>query len=69
MSIFGYLLAAGGAYLALAGLFDWDFFMQRPENQRIIAQFPSGRATARWLFVMLGGVVLVAGSVIVVIAG
>lgn len=64
----GYLIGAGGLYVALAGLFDWDFFMDRPENQRVIAQFPSGRATARWLYVMAGGVAILAGGAMVVLA-
>lgn len=66
MRLIGYLILAGGAYVGLAGLFNWDFFMNRPENQRVIAQFPSGRQTARWLYVMAGGVAVLAGASLVV---
>ena len=67
MRFIGVLIVAGGAYIALAGLFDWDFFMNRPENQRVIAQFPSGRAPARWLYVMAGGIsVLIGGAIVLV---
>lgn len=68
MRFIGYLILVGGAYIALAGLFDWDFFMNRPENQRVIAQFPSGRETARWLYVMAGGITAVVGVALVLLS-
>jgi len=67
MRFIGYVISVGGAYVALAGLFDWDFFMNRPENQRVIAQFPSGRKTAKWLYVMAGGATLLVGLLLIVL--
>jgi len=66
MRFIGYVITAGGTYFALAGLFDWDFFMNRPENQRVIAQFPSGRSTARWLYVLTGVVTVLVGLLLIV---